>query len=279
MTMKSKEAFTLIELLVVIAIIAILAAILFPVFAQAKESAKQTQCIMQFKQIAAGHLLYLGDHDDTWAPIMNQTRTGPEFPNTQPWIGYDTRNGGGGGGFYGDIRKRATRPIQPGKIDSYLKNFEVRQCPKRPDGSQMVLAYGYWHGCKVASECTQYGGNWSRYWNRNSKAIGNEYSVGSKYYYNLRGVGMTAEAVNDSEIEESSNTIIMWEHGASIPVCVFLFPPDWFETPPNDPSLIDHFHFLHRSAAITAWADGHAKRMTYSSLKRPMFSVQKSIYY
>lgn len=60
------RGFTLIELLVVIAIIAILAAILFPVFAQAKEAAKKTQCISNLKQIGTGHQIYLADYDDTW---------------------------------------------------------------------------------------------------------------------------------------------------------------------------------------------------------------------
>lgn len=60
-----KKAFTLIELLVVIAIIAILAAILFPVFAQAKRAAKSTQCLSNLKQIGVALFLYSGDYDDT----------------------------------------------------------------------------------------------------------------------------------------------------------------------------------------------------------------------
>lgn len=59
-----RRAFTLIELLVVIAIIAILAAILFPVFAQAKEAAKKTACLSNARQIGVGVKLYLGDNDD-----------------------------------------------------------------------------------------------------------------------------------------------------------------------------------------------------------------------
>jgi prepilin-type N-terminal cleavage/methylation domain-containing protein/prepilin-type processing-associated H-X9-DG protein len=60
-----KRAFTLIELLVVIAIIAILAAILFPVFAQAKEAAKKTSCLSNDKQMATALFMYAGDNEDT----------------------------------------------------------------------------------------------------------------------------------------------------------------------------------------------------------------------
>lgn len=60
-----KKAFTLIELLVVIAIIAILAAILFPVFAQAKTAAKATQSLINLKQIGLAWNMYLADYDDT----------------------------------------------------------------------------------------------------------------------------------------------------------------------------------------------------------------------
>lgn len=59
-----RRAFTLIELLVVIAIIAILAAILFPVFAQAKEAAKKTACLSNDKQMATALFMYAGDNDD-----------------------------------------------------------------------------------------------------------------------------------------------------------------------------------------------------------------------
>jgi len=59
-----KKAFTLIELLVVIAIIAILAAILFPVFAQAKLAAKKTQDLSNIKQLGTASIMYAGDYDD-----------------------------------------------------------------------------------------------------------------------------------------------------------------------------------------------------------------------
>ena len=63
--MARRHGFTLIELLVVIAIIAILAAILFPVFAQAKEAAKKSQSLSNVKQIGTAMHLYMGDADDT----------------------------------------------------------------------------------------------------------------------------------------------------------------------------------------------------------------------
>jgi prepilin-type N-terminal cleavage/methylation domain-containing protein len=76
-----KRAFTLIELLVVIAIIAILAAILFPVFAQAKEAAKKTVCLSNAKQIGTANMLYLNDSEGTF-PIHYAYNSQP--PAGQP---------------------------------------------------------------------------------------------------------------------------------------------------------------------------------------------------
>lgn len=66
--MRSRNGFTLIELLVVIAIIAILAAILFPVFAQAREKARTTSCLSNMKQISLGSLMYVQDYDERFSP-------------------------------------------------------------------------------------------------------------------------------------------------------------------------------------------------------------------
>src|SRR5215212_7031284 len=68
-----RQAFTLIELLVVIAIIAILAAILFPVFAQAREKARQATCLSNMKQWSIGTKMYLSDYDETVVPCYLYT--------------------------------------------------------------------------------------------------------------------------------------------------------------------------------------------------------------
>ena len=72
-----KRAFTLIELLVVIAIIAILAAILFPVFAQAKAAAKKTTCLSNMKQIGLASMMYLNDYDGAY-PQVKQSDAQPD---------------------------------------------------------------------------------------------------------------------------------------------------------------------------------------------------------
>src|SRR5881275_376122 len=72
-----RVAFTLIELLVVIAIIAILAAILFPVFAQAREKARQVSCLSNIKQINLGWQMYMQDYDETWPFRPSGQAVGP----------------------------------------------------------------------------------------------------------------------------------------------------------------------------------------------------------
>ena len=79
---KGRAAFTLIELLVVIAIIAILAAILFPVFAQAREKARQTSCLSNEKQISLALMQYLQDYEETMPPASSNE---PAWNNDPAW--------------------------------------------------------------------------------------------------------------------------------------------------------------------------------------------------
>jgi prepilin-type N-terminal cleavage/methylation domain-containing protein len=73
---RRRHGFTLIELLVVIAIIAILAAILFPVFAQAREKARQSACLSNMKQVGTALMMYAQDYDETLPVQENQV---PKF--------------------------------------------------------------------------------------------------------------------------------------------------------------------------------------------------------
>jgi prepilin-type N-terminal cleavage/methylation domain-containing protein/prepilin-type processing-associated H-X9-DG protein len=86
-TPSPKRGFTLIELLVVIAIIAILAAILFPVFAQAREKARQTTCLSNLKQVGQGMLMYAGDYDETLSWSTSNMSPGRSwYQNIEPYI-------------------------------------------------------------------------------------------------------------------------------------------------------------------------------------------------
>jgi prepilin-type N-terminal cleavage/methylation domain-containing protein len=113
------RAFTLIELLVVIAIIAILAAILFPVFTTAKAAAKKTTCLSNASQIGLGLYIYLDDYDDN-LPMANY----PNIPNSKP-SAFSYLSGGAGGYVamnWADI------------IYPYIKNYNVFKCPEDNSG-------------------------------------------------------------------------------------------------------------------------------------------------
>jgi prepilin-type N-terminal cleavage/methylation domain-containing protein/prepilin-type processing-associated H-X9-DG protein len=82
---RKRNGFTLIELLVVIAIIAILAAILFPVFSRARENARRSSCQSNLKQIGLGVMQYTQDYDEKFIPDQ-QTRGATFVTVTQPYV-------------------------------------------------------------------------------------------------------------------------------------------------------------------------------------------------
>ena len=86
MNRQYRQAFTLIELLVVIAIIAILASILFPVFARARENARRASCQSNLKQIGLGIMMYVQDNDDTYPMTYNYATAATWIEVTQPYV-------------------------------------------------------------------------------------------------------------------------------------------------------------------------------------------------
>lgn len=84
---KTSKGFTLIELLVVIAIIAILAAILFPVFAKAREKARQASCLSNVKQLTTGVLMYAQDYDEVMPPFVLDLSSNGSWSTVSYWRG------------------------------------------------------------------------------------------------------------------------------------------------------------------------------------------------
>src|ERR1041385_2113890 len=119
---KQKPAFTLIELLVVIAVIALLAAILFPVFARTREKARQTTCLSNQVQIAKAMLMYIQDYDEC-------------FPYVLDWSANFDMNGGA------NMGDKGVRPALPGftgqepqfqlvtELAPYIRNASIWYCP------------------------------------------------------------------------------------------------------------------------------------------------------
>ena len=163
---RSRCGFTLIELLVVIAIIAILAAILFPVFAQARAKARQTQCMSNLKQIALGALMYMQDYDETFPTGLILGVPGPACQATaNPWqcmysrVPASSRFGSGnctGASppftcsffFFRDFNN-VFRPSVAEQIWSYVKNHRVFYDPEDPNGDR--FASGRWTGAVMAA--------------------------------------------------------------------------------------------------------------------------------
>jgi prepilin-type N-terminal cleavage/methylation domain-containing protein/prepilin-type processing-associated H-X9-DG protein len=119
--MRRPQAFTLIELLVVIAIIAILAAILFPVYARMKEKARQTTCISDLKQVGLAFAQYEGDYDEflPW---------GLDFFDKTSWLG------GGTGDQAFDSLLAGNRTLDV-VLNEYIRNHELWHCPSDNGGT------------------------------------------------------------------------------------------------------------------------------------------------
>jgi len=137
---KRTKGFTLIELLVVIAIIGILAVMVFPVFARARESARKAVCLSNVKNIALAFQMYLADNNDTMPP----TETRSDVINY-----FEVK----GGDDYGDWCVFQSNPYlrYPVIMDEYIKNRDVWRCPsaKMESGASWIVPGPDWFGYMV----------------------------------------------------------------------------------------------------------------------------------
>jgi prepilin-type N-terminal cleavage/methylation domain-containing protein len=150
--MRNRKGFTLIELLVVIAIIGILAAMVFPVFARARESARKAVCLSNVKNIALAFQMYLADNNDTLPPYEHN-RAAAEYFSGVPgggdmcatWVSTGAEPDMVSAGT--EIAYRANPYLRWAVIlDEYIKNRDVWRCPsaKMQAGATFILPGQDW---------------------------------------------------------------------------------------------------------------------------------------
>ena len=225
------RGFTLIELLVVIAIIAILAAILFPVFARAREKARQSSCLSNIKQLVLGVKMYAGDNDDRMPSVSVTAVVGWPAPNgdtnTPPWAPWSVA------------------------ISPYLKNIQIFNCPSVStawDGGATDPATG------VLGEK----------FNKISYGI-NEYITGGKYLWCYPPMGESPPPVKISRIHFPSQLMALAEKD-----CPDYWFIDTMYTYAGDavPGHESVAMSRHNDGCNIAFVDGHAKFMQGSSIPR-----------
>ncbi len=135
-----RRGFTLIELLVVIAIIGILAAMVFPVFARARESARKAVCLSNVKNIALAIQMYLADNNDTLPPEEHRQEVFDYF-QTGPGGGMEDEEVEPGECDIGTVANPYLR--WPVVLDEYIKNRDVWRCPSAKMESVAGFIYGF----------------------------------------------------------------------------------------------------------------------------------------
>ena len=230
----------MIELLVVIAIIAILAAILFPVFARAREKARQTACLSNIKQLSLGVLMYVQDYDETWpggGGIMVEddeeawaAEAGTGVGCKIPWSGWRTM------------------------VAPYVKNWQIGYCPSRAALKMYQGATGghggtasYFYGSTYAMNCTL-NGRW----------------------------GMNRWDTTLAEIQEPASTIMCYEHYTPQGFYCYIYDSTkfrWFggSTRASMETYLTSDSYKpyvapHNDGQNMSYVDGHAKWVSSSAL-------------
>jgi prepilin-type N-terminal cleavage/methylation domain-containing protein len=240
-----RRAFTLIELLVVIAIIAILAAILFPVFAQAKAAALKTQNLSNLKQIGLAIQLYVADYDDTMVPYSLRNAATDPVGQTVWWHGRSVAQPQGG--------LSITYRRNEGLLFPYTRNAQIQDCPV---GRSLRTPFTNWFN---GQDVPAYGTN-------NALWIG------------FSGTVADLPAVNLSQVQEPSATIALADavnafSPASLSKSFFINPParwnattqTWSDDGPGGFST--RLHGRHAGRAVVVWMDSSAR--TFRPVFRP----------
>lgn len=258
--MKRSQAFTLIELLVVIAIIAILAAILFPVFAQAKKSAKATACLSGLKQWAVAAPMYSTDYEDQWVPsflFQNYTIKG--------------KDGGADMDWWDDI-------LQP-----YVKNRPIVLCAERKVDQTYGAERNRWYdngGKKV--KLTSYAVNDMNFFYTFGNAAENRWNDEANGHTGFQNQDPSALAnqlgasINGSAIADPSGTIWIQDIPYNLdegPVAEIYanWQIDWN---PQVGAHTNNSFKLHNGGFNASFADGHAKRRQDGSSKVCDYTIQ-----
>lgn len=237
-----RSGFTLIELLVVIAIIAILAAILMPVFAQAREKARQASCASNLKQLGLAFQMYVQDYDETLPMLTFTGAAGVSQPNN------------GGAWRWGWL------------VLPYVKNFDIFECPSdktdyAPPGQlgyrdRANPNWGYFFGLFPS-----YGYNADVL---APAADGSSPVPLPSIGKSLAAVGRPAEVpllVESTWSPASSPTTIVLGYYRVYP------PPFWTGNPPLTGTSFGRCWPRHQGQANVAFVDGHVKPLTVGALR------------